>query len=187
VGLSNRSSNKLLLRLFLQRCNDQFGNVRVFLQQAVRLFRRVIQRLFLRHISPLLEEIRLYLLRQPAALLVVGMGVQICYHTGLCVASIALHRLDVSAADLQLQRGTAMPQTVKNYRRQSCGIGQLAEQKGNLPFLVGTSVLMGNHKAKVLIIAVQHFFCPLLPIFLLCERHRNGFRQKYLPHTAFRF
>ena len=34
VGLSNRSSNKLLLRLFLQRCNDQFGNVGIFLQQA---------------------------------------------------------------------------------------------------------------------------------------------------------
>lgn len=98
-----------------------------------------------------MEEIRLYLLRQPAALLVVGMGVQICYHTGLCVAGIALHRLDVSTADLQLQRGTAMPQTVKDYRRQSCGIGQLAEQKGDLPFLVGTSVLMGNDKIEVLI------------------------------------
>ena len=34
VGLSNRSSNKLLLCLFLQRCNDQFGNVGIFLQQA---------------------------------------------------------------------------------------------------------------------------------------------------------
>ena len=58
VGLSNRSSNKLLLRLFLQRRNDQFGDVGIFLQQAVRLFRRVIQRLLLRHISPFLEEIR---------------------------------------------------------------------------------------------------------------------------------
>ena len=146
VGLSNRSSNKLLLRLFLQRRNDQFGDVGIFLQQAVRLFRRVIQRFFLRHISPFPEEIRLHLLRQAAALLVVGMGVQICYHTGLGMAGITLHRLDVPAANLQLQRSAAMPQTVKDYRRQPCGIGQLAEQKGNLPFLVRASVLMGNDK-----------------------------------------
>ena len=103
VGLSNRFSNRLLLCLFLQRCNDQSGDVGIFLQQTVRLFRGVVQRLLLRHISPFLEEIRLHLLGQPAALLVVGMGVEICHHTGLCVAGITLHRLDVPAADLQLQ------------------------------------------------------------------------------------
>ena len=70
------------------------------MQQAVRLFRRVIQRLFLRHISPFLEKIHLHLLGQPAALLVVGMGIEIGHHTGLGMAGIALHRLDVSTADL---------------------------------------------------------------------------------------
>ena len=103
VGLSNRFSNRLLLCLFLQCRNDQFGNVGIFLEQTVCLFRCIIQRLFLRRISPFLEEIRLHLLGQPAALLVVGMGVEICHHTGLCVAGITLHRLDVPAADLQLQ------------------------------------------------------------------------------------
>ena len=43
VGLSNRFSNKLFLCLFLQRRNDQFGDVGVFLQQSVCLFRGVIQ------------------------------------------------------------------------------------------------------------------------------------------------
>ena len=143
VGLSNKFSNKLLLCLLLQCRNDQFGNVGIFLQQAVRLFRGVIQRLLLRHISPFLEEIRLHLLGQPAALLVVGMGVQVGHHTGLGMAGITLHRLDVPTADLQLQRSAAMPQTVKDYRRQSCGISQLAEQKGDLPFLVRASILMG--------------------------------------------
>ena len=100
VGLSNRFSNKLLLCLFLQRCNDQFGNIRVFLQQSVSQSRRIIHWFFLRRISSLLEEIRLHFLCQAAALLVVGMGVQICHHTGLGMASIALHRLDVSATDL---------------------------------------------------------------------------------------
>ena len=57
VGLSNRFSNKLLLCLFLQRCNDQFGNIRVFLQQSVSQSRRIIHWLFLRRISSLLEEI----------------------------------------------------------------------------------------------------------------------------------
>lgn len=56
VGLSNRFSNRLLLCLFLQCRNDQFGNVGIFLQQTVRLFRGVVQRLLLRHISPFLEE-----------------------------------------------------------------------------------------------------------------------------------
>lgn len=60
VGLSNRFFNKLFLCLFLQRCNDQFGDVGISLQQTVRLFPGVVQRLFLRHISPFLEEIRLH-------------------------------------------------------------------------------------------------------------------------------
>ena len=80
-----------------------------------------------------------------------------------------------------------MPQTVKNYRRQSCGIGQLAEQKGNLPFLVGTSVLMGNDKIKVLIAAGQQFLYLLLSLFLFRQCQRYGFRQKHLSHTALRF
>ena len=103
VGLSNRFSNGLLLCLFLQCRNDQFGNVGIFSQQTVCLFRCIIQRLFLRHISPFLEEICLHLLGQPAALLVVGMGVEIGHHTGLGMTGITLHRLDVPAADLQLQ------------------------------------------------------------------------------------
>ena len=53
--------------------------------------------------QPVSGKIRLHLLGQPAALLVVGMGVEIGHHTGLGMAGIALHRLDVSAADLQLQ------------------------------------------------------------------------------------
>ena len=100
VGLSNRFSNGLLLCLFLQCRNDQFGNVGIFSQQTVCLFRCIIQRLFLRHISPFLEEICLHLLGQPAALLVVGMGVEIGHHTGLGMTGITLHRLDVPAADL---------------------------------------------------------------------------------------
>lgn len=60
VGLSNRFSNKLFLCLFLQRCNDQFGDVGISLQQTVRLFPEVVQWLFLRHISPFLDEIRLH-------------------------------------------------------------------------------------------------------------------------------
>ena len=60
VGLSNRFSNKLFLYLFLQRCNDQFGDVGISLQQTVRLFSGVVQWLFLRHISPFMEEIRLH-------------------------------------------------------------------------------------------------------------------------------
>ena len=109
VGLSNKFSNKLLLCLFLQCRNDQSGDVGISLQQTVCLFRCIIQRLFLRRISPFLEEICLHLLGQPAALLVVGMGIEICHHTGLGMAGIALHRLDVSTADLQLQRSAAMP------------------------------------------------------------------------------
>lgn len=60
VGLSNRFSNKLFLCLFLQRCNDQFGDVGIFLQQTVRLFPGVVQRLFLRHTSLFQDEIRLH-------------------------------------------------------------------------------------------------------------------------------
>lgn len=46
TGFGERSVRKVIAASVLQRCNDQFGNVGIFLQQAVRLFRRVIQRLF---------------------------------------------------------------------------------------------------------------------------------------------
>ena len=80
-----------------------------------------------------------------------------------------------------------MPQTVKDYRRQPCGIGQLAEQKGDLPFLIGASILMGNDKVKVLIATGQQFLYLLLSVLFFRQCQRYGFRQKHLSHTALRF
>lgn len=49
---------------------------------------------------PLLKEIFIDFLRQTAAVFVVRMGVEICYHSGLRMSSTTLHRLDAAAADL---------------------------------------------------------------------------------------
>ena len=40
-------------------------------------------------------------------------------HPSLCVASIALHGLDVAIADFQLNRRTAMPETMEDNGRES--------------------------------------------------------------------
>ena len=53
----------------------------------------------------ILKEILVHLLRQPDAIPMIDVRVEIRDHAGLCVTSITLHGLDVSTANLELQRG----------------------------------------------------------------------------------
>lgn len=51
----------------------------------------------------------LYLLGKLAAVLIIYMSIKVGYHPGLCVGGVALDSFNASTADLQLDRGAAMP------------------------------------------------------------------------------
>ena len=73
----------------------------------------VVQWLFLRHISHFWKKSVSTVSAQSAALLVVAMGVQICYHTGLRVAGILLHHGMADAISPPSEMGYAAANTRK--------------------------------------------------------------------------
>ena len=112
----------------------------------------------------LLEKILLNLLRQKPSIFGVCMGIKISYHTCLRMTRVTLYRFDITAADLELHRGTTMPQTVKNDRWQIILFDKVAQAVSNLTFLKGTPIRMGEHHIEVCVGIAQGSF----QIILLC-------------------
>ena len=78
---------------------------------------------------PFLKEIFLYFLSQMAAVLIMIMGIEVGHHPRLGMTRITLDDLDVAAADLELQRGTEMPQAVEDDGCQVILISEFSKQR----------------------------------------------------------
>ena len=132
----------------MQGCDDQLGNIGIFLQQLIGEI-CLISCCFFHFRLPFLKEIFVHLLCKTPATLVMGMGIEVCYHPCLGVPSIALNGLDVAAADLQLQRGAAMAQAVEYYWTQIMLSDKLSQQSGDLTLFIWPPIVMRDGQAVI--------------------------------------
>ena len=127
ITASNKFSNKLASGAFcLQRGDDKIGNIGIVLQQLIRKV-GVISGCFFLLLRMFLKEIFLDLLGKTLSVFVMGVGIEIRHHPGLRMTGITLHRFDVAAADLKLQRCVVVTQATEDNRRQIVFCDQFAE------------------------------------------------------------
>ena len=127
----------------MQCCNDEFGDIRIVLQQLIGKI-CLISGCIICFGWLFLKEIFVHLLCKTAPVFVVRMRVKVGYHSRLSMTGISLNSLDIAAADLQLQRSAAMAKTMKYNRTQIMVCNQLPQQSGDLALLVGASIFMRN-------------------------------------------
>ena len=90
----------------------------MLLKQYFQLLNRIVISLFLLLSTDLRKEPRVHFMRNELSILVKAMGISVCYHSGLSVSRIPLNSLDITAAQFQLQRRTAVAQAVEYNRPQ---------------------------------------------------------------------
>ena len=83
-----------------------------------------------------LKKFFVHLLRQKQSFLIVRMRIYLRHHAGLRVTGVALNRLDVAAADLELDRGAAVPQTVKHSAPQFVFLNEHVQHSVDLTPLI---------------------------------------------------
>ena len=109
------------------KCGDnKIGNIGIVLQQLIRKV-GVISGCFFLLLRMFLKEIFLDLLGKTLSVFVMGVGIEVRDHPGLRMTGITLHRFDVAAADLKLQRCAAVTQAMEDNRRQIVFCDQFAE------------------------------------------------------------
>ena len=86
------------------------------------------------------EESAVHLLRDQLAVGVKTVGVSIRDHLGFGMAGVALYSLDVAPAQLQLEGGAAVPETVEHHGPQIVFLDQLIEHPVDIPGIIGPSV-----------------------------------------------
>ena len=88
------------------------GHVDVALRAKKFFDKVIIRELRLGFVSDFGIEACVHLVCDHLSICIKTMGIGVCDHTSFRVAGIALDGLDISPAEFQLQRGTAMPQRI---------------------------------------------------------------------------
>ena len=112
-----------------------------------------------------LEEVLLHPLGQTAAILGVGMGIEVGDHPGLGVACVTLDGLDITTTDLELDGGAAMPQAVEDYTGKVVLLNELPQLVSDLMLFVGSAVLVGEDHVVVRVGSSQKLLVRLLSVF----------------------
>lgn len=116
--------------------------VRGILQQLQQLYLRQPQNAAACFLRLCAEKVVVDLLRKVLAVIRHDVGVDICHHAGLCMAGVTLYGFDIAAADLQLQTGAAVAETVEHDGLQTMLSDQAAELVHDLTGLHRPAVVL---------------------------------------------